>query len=395
MIVLIRLIRKRKLWFAAAVVLVVLTAAGLGIRAKKVGAMPEAKPMIALQFSTADLVYSERASLRRSLPVSGALQPVHQALVKSKVSGEINQVAVREGQAVVAGQLLARFDTGDLEAKLADRVGWLEANRAQYALAEKNRELNQKLLKQSFISQNAYDGVQSTYLANQGNLRSAEAQVQLARNALRDAQVVSPLTGVVAQRQVQAGEKVPFDAPLFTVVDLAQLELQALVPASDIPQLTPGMKVTIRVDGYGERVFTGKLDRINPATEPGTRSIMVYVTLPNPDRSLRAGVFATGDIALEATEPVPTLPITAVRSEGDSKYVWTIAQGKLRRLNVGVGRRDDIAGRAEITTPLPAFAPIVAVKFDNLKEGGLAEIVSEKKSSLAMPEPAAAQVSVR
>src|SRR5262249_54447205 len=155
------------------------------------------------------------------------------------------------------------------------------------------RELNQKLLKQNFISQNAFDSAESSYLANQGNLQSAQAQVQLARNALRDAHVVSPLSGVISHKQVQAGEKVPFDAHLFTVVDLSQLEMQALVPAADIPQVKPGMSVTLKVDGFTDRVFTGRVDRINPATEPGTRSIMVFVTLRNADQSLKAGMFAS------------------------------------------------------------------------------------------------------
>jgi RND family efflux transporter MFP subunit len=380
---------------AVALVLLVVAAGLFFIRGNKAGASPEAKSAVALQFSTADLAHVEHVSLRRSLPVSGALQPVHLAIVRSKVAGEVKRLEVREGQAVAAGQLMAEFEMSDLDAKLADRSGVLEANKAQFALAEKNRELNQKLLKQNFISQNAYDSVNSQYMANQGNLQSAEAQVQLARNAIRDAHVVSPLTGVVAQRQVQAGEKVPMDAPLFTVVDLSQLELQALVPSSDIPQLKPGMNVTLKVDGFGERLFTGKLDRINPATEAGTRSIVVFVTLPNPDRSLKGGMFAAGEIALAASQPVPTLPLTAVRTDGDSKFVWVIEQGKLRRVTVGIGRRDEIAGRAEITTSLSPAMPIVAGKFDNLKEGGLAQVASEKKSSIAAPDAPPSQVSVR
>ena len=164
--------------------------------------------------------------------------------------------------------------------------------------------MNSALLKEKFISQNAFDNSESSFNVAQGNVKSAEAQVQLARNALRDAVATSPLAGIVAKRHVQPGEKVAFDSPLVTVVDLKDLELQALVPAVDVPELAIGMPVELAVDGFGERRFTGRVERINPSTEPGTRAILVYVGMPNPDGALRGGMFATGRIALAASAPV-------------------------------------------------------------------------------------------
>ncbi|HVP87458.1 MAG TPA: efflux RND transporter periplasmic adaptor subunit, partial [Casimicrobiaceae bacterium] len=297
------------------------------------------------------------------------LQPVDQTTVKAKVSGEIRQVTVREGEAVKAGQVIARFDTADLEAKLTDRIGALEASRAQLALAEKTRAQNQLLLKQKFISQTAYDASESNLSVTQGTLKSNEAQTQLARNALRDAVVAAPLTGTVAKRHVQPGEKVPFDAPLITIVDLARMELQAMVPANDIPELRVGMTVDLAIDGFGDRRFTGTIDRINPTTEAGTRAIIVFIRIPNPDSELRGGMFGTGKVTLAAGDPVPTLPAIAVRTEAGQNFVWAIESGKLTRRIVTVGRRDDTAGRVEIKTNLPKDIPILAAPFDNLKAG--------------------------
>jgi RND family efflux transporter MFP subunit len=285
------------------------------------------------------------------------------------VSGELRQVMVREGETVRAGQMIARFDTADLEARLTDRMGAMESSRAQLALAEKTRAQNLALLKQNFISQTAYDSAESNFSVIQGTLKSNEAQVQLARIALRDASVTAPLSGVVAKRHVQPGEKVPFDAPLVTIVDLTQMELQAMVPANDIPELTLGMKVTLAIDGFGERRFTGTIDRINPTTEAGTRAILVFVHVPNPDGALRGGMFVTGRVTLAAGAPVPTLPPIAVRTEAGQNFVWTIENGKLARRIITIGRRDDSAGRVEIKTALPAGIPILAAPFDNLKIG--------------------------
>jgi len=216
-----------------------------------------------------------------------------------------------------------------------------------------------------------------------------EAQVQLARNALKDAVAVAPLTGIVAKRHVQPGEKVAMEAPLVTVVDLQDLEVQALVPAIDVPELRIGMPVEFAVDGFGERRFTGRVDRINPSTEPGTRALIVYVSLPNSsDAALKSGMFATGRIALAASTPAPTLPATAVRTEAGQSFVWVIDKGKLSRRIVALGRRDDANGIVELRTPLPADLPVLGARFDNLKDGAPALVKAPTSSQNATSAPA-------
>lgn len=345
-------------------------AASVALRAsKQAAAEAPGSATVTLEFAPADMATVEPKALTRWLHVSGTLQPVNQTTVKAKVPGEIRQVAVREGEAVKAGQVLARFDAADLEAKVTERIGALEASRAQLALAEKTRAQNHTLLKQGFISQTAYDSAESNLSVSQGTLKSNEAQVQLARNALRDAVVTAPLSGTVAKRHVQPGEKVNIDSPLITIVDLDRMELQALVPTSDIPEITVGMPVDLSIDGFGDRSFTGTIERINPTTEAGTRAILVFIRIPNPDAALRGGMFGTGKVTLAAGAPVPTLPAIAIRTEAGQNFVWTIESGKLARRIITVGRRDDTTGRVEIKTPLSPDMPILAAPFDNLKAG--------------------------
>jgi RND family efflux transporter MFP subunit len=351
------------------------------------GARAKAPPT--LEFAAPDLTAVEARPLSRWLPVSGPLQPVRLAVVKARVSGEVRQVEVREGEPVRAGQAVARFDTADLDARVAERLGAYEAAKAQLALAEKTRAMNVRLLNEKFISQNAFDGSESSLSVAQGSVKSAEAQLRLAQNARKDATVVAPLSGIVAKRHVQPGEKVAFDAPLFTVVDLTELELAANVPAVDVPELKPGMPVELAVDGFGERRFAGRIERISPSTEPGTRSILVFVGLTNADAALKSGMFATGRIGLAASAPVPTLPIGAVRTEAGQSYVWTVDGGKLARRIVVLGRRDDEAGRVEIRTPLPPGAAVLAARFDNLKDGAPALVKSPASSSNATSPPPA------
>ncbi len=381
----------RRRLIGAAVVLLIIGVIGGAIATavlKKFGdkAGGKAADAIVLEFSPADLAKVDAQPLSRWLPVSGTVQPLRQATVKAKVSGDVRQVTVREGESVKAGQLLARIDTADLEAKLIERSGALESAKAQLAMAEKTQATNQALLKQNFISQNAYDNSESSRHVSEGSVKSAEAQVQIAKNALRDAIATSPLAGIVAKRHVQVGEKVAFDSPLITVIDLTDLELQAAVPAVDVPELSIGKPVELTIDGFGDRRFTGRVERINPAAEPGTRAILVYVGIPNADGALRGGMFATGRIALAASAPVPTLPATAIRTEAGQTYVWTVEGGKLVKRIVMTGRKDDATGRVELKTTLAADTPVLAAKFDNLKDGAPAIV----KAPVPAPAPASA-----
>lgn len=374
----------RRAWIGITLAVAVVSA-GAGVALTQRSGVPadaqKGPPPVALEFGAADLAYLTQAPLARWLAVSGTLAPLRQATVKAKVSGDLREVRVREGESVRAGQLLARIDTADLDARLIERQGALESARAQLALAEKTRTTNVKLLNENFISQTAFDSSQSGYDVAKGAVKSAEAQVKLAENAIRDALVVAPIDGVVAKRHSQAGEKVAFDSPIVTVVDLADLELQALVPAVDIPELAIGMVVELTVDGFGERRFAGRIGRINPATEPGTRAILVYVGLRNADAALRGGMFATGRIALAAGAPAATLPLAAVRTEAGQSHVWTIEGGKLVRRMVVLGKRDDDAGVVEIRTALPPGLPVLATRFENLKEGSPALVKAPAPTS--------------
>ena len=356
----------------------IVTATGIGgavaLRAAKKAQDDAKAPPVALQFAPTDLAYVRAVPLARWLPVSGTLQPIRQAVVKARVTGDVRQITVREGETVREGQLLVRIDTTDLDSKLIDRIGALESARAQLALAEKTRAMNTRLLNDKFISQNAFDSAESSFNVAQGNVKSMEAQVQLARNALKDAVATAPLSGIVAKRHVQPGEKVAVEASLVTVVDLRDLEVQALVPAIDVPELRIGMPVEFNVDGYGDRHFTGHIERINPSTEPGTRAILVYVGLPNPDALLKSGMFATGRIALAASAPALTLPVTAVRTEAGQAFVWVVDKGKLSRRIVTLGRRDNDNGIVEIKTSLPPDLPVLSARFDNLKDGAPASV---------------------
>jgi len=351
--------RKAKRWWLAAggIAVAVIAAAMVTHENSIASAQPTSVPVI--EFAASDLVQPQTRELRLAISITGTLQPRNWTTVKAKVAGELKTMLVREGETVRAGQVLARIDTQDAQAHLDEKVADLEAGRAQLALAQKNRANNLALLQQKFISQNAFDNVQSSYQVSEAKLKALEAQVALAKKALADTVVSAPQAGIVSQRLAQPGEKLPVDGKILTLVDLAVMEVEAAVPAGEIPRIHVGQEVSFRVEGFGERDFSGNIDRINPATQSGSRSILVYALLPNRNGELKGGMFAKGSVTLTRIESAQVLPLSAVREEGDKAYVLRIANDRLEQREVKLGLRNEDDGVVQIVDGLDAQNRIV------------------------------------
>lgn len=334
------------------------------------------------ELSGSDVATAQARELARLLPLSGSLTPQAQATVKSKVSGVVLDTTVREGMAVTAGQVLARIDAADQRARVAQQQAALNEANARLSLAKKNNANNAALLRQNFISQSAYDATENGVELAQAAVDAARAQQELARIALADTAIRAPISGAVSKRYVQAGDKVAPDSPVFGIVDLRLMLLEAKVPASDIPRVKVGQEVRFRVDGFDNRGFAGKVARISPTTEPGSRAMIVYVSVDNPDGALRGGMFAKGGITNEKSAPHPLVPLTALRREGGQDVVYRIEAGKVVAQPVTVGMKSEDEGMAEITQGLVAGALVIAAPLDALKPG-----VRVKVAADAAPAP--------
>lgn len=322
-----------------------------------------------LEFTQADVVRLQRRRLSVESELPGTLQAVSQATVRAKLAAEVKRVLVREGDRVNAGQTVAEFDTAQLRAQLAERNAAIASAQAELATAERNRKANEQLLRQNFISQNAYDTTEGIHQSKLAALELSRAQLEQTQIALTDAVVRSPISGIVAKRYVQPGEKVGFDAMLMSIVDLALLEVQAQASLADIAKIEPGMPAKVEIEGLPERGFTGRVERINPSAEPGTRSINVYVSLKNEGSLLKTGMFARVRLTIAAERETTALPVSAVRGEGAQTYVWLISGSRLERRAVSIGTRDDRAHLVEILSGVQPSEDVVATKFDNLQHG--------------------------
>lgn len=369
--------KQKTIALAALIVAGIAVGGFAAVRGKAPPSAPAAQPVA--EFTQQDLYIVEPQPLEHTLPLTGTLTPFNEATIKAKVAGELMQVAVREGESVNQGQVLARIDQTEVRARVAAREADVAGARAQLDWADKNRSTQKALLDRKFISQNAFDNIQSNYDVAAAKLRSAEAELVVARKSLGDSVLVAPFPGIVAQRHVQPGERVALDAKVITVVNLSRLELEAAVPAAQISRLRVGQQVAFSVDGFGERAFGGRIERINPATVSGSRSINVYAVIDNPEGVLRGGLFAQGAVILERVERALVVPASAVREEIGQTFVYAIEDGLVKRKNVTVGAAD-ASGRVQVLQGLAAGERIVRVNLGALREG-----VSAR---LAGPQPA-------
>ena len=373
--------RRSRRWRAPVAILVVLGLAGGGwtiLQSKQQAAKAaeqqaskkkeQAKTPVH-ELAQGDVAAIDARALSISLPLSGSLAPVTQATIKAKVSGVIHETTVQEGQSVAAGQILVRLDAADQRARLTQQQAMLDEAQARLSMAAKNEANSQALLKQKYISQTAYDTTQNSVDLARAGVKSNAALLDLARIALADTVIRAPMAGIVSKRHVQAGEKVAPDMPVYTIVNLAQLTLEAPVPSAEIPRIKLGQDVHFKVDGFGARDFAGKVTRINPTTESGSRAMLVYIAVDNADGALRGGMFAKGSIVTERSAVAPLVPLTAVRNEKQGPVVYALVNNKVVEQPVTLGLRNEDEGYAEVKSGLVPGAKVIVAKLDGVKPG--------------------------
>jgi membrane fusion protein (multidrug efflux system) len=362
-----------------------LLAAGIAAAVLKKQPAPAAAPAPAvLEFLPSDVTQVATRDLRQLLPLSGSLRAVNQASVKARVGGDVREVLVREGEPVTAGQVLVRMDTRDYQARVDQAKGAMQASRGQLDIATKARDNNKALLEKGFISQNAYDNAASQFDIARANVESARGALDVAQKALADTVIRAPVSGLVSSRMVQPGEKVSPDNRLLDVVDLRQMELEASVPAADIMNVSLGQEVRVKVEGLSEPMV-GKVARINPSTQAGSRSILVYILVDNPQGLLRVGMFAEAQLTLAKKTAVLTVPQSAIQSDAGSTYVYVIENGKLAQKSVTLGLHgyDDDGAAVEVVKGLENGVQIVKTNLGTLRTGTAVRFPQAENSTAA------------
>ena len=341
------LISKKFIWGIAFVALAGLLTLGfqkgwIGKRATQSSSLKTNGP-VSIELSDGDIAIAQKMTMTQGLPISGTLKAVRSAMVKARVAGELLLLEVREGDAVKIGQIVARVDNTEYLARQNQNKQQAEAARAQVEVAQRQFDNNNALVNQGFISKTALDTSISNLNGAKASYQAALSTLDVATKALDDSVLKAPLNGFVSQRFAQPGERVAPEARIIEIVDLSQLELEATLTSAQAMNVKLGQIAKLNVEGTHEEV-SAKVLRINPSTQTGSRSVLIYLGLQSHP-ILRQGVFVQGSLGTQKVQAI-VVPLESVRSDKTKPYVQAIRDDKVMHIQVELGAKGEANGQA-------------------------------------------------
>ncbi len=346
----------------------------------------------------------EHKEVRRDVESVGSLFPYEEVAVSSEVEGKVERVLVDVGDRVARGQALVKVLPLELELgaeqqraayeqtrarlglaeggpELGDPSETAEVKRAQAALqdAEQKFQRSRSLFDEGLLSKWTYDEAEANYksaraaydLARQSveNLRAElqqkRAGLRLAEKKLSDTLIRAPFAGQVKARMVTQGQYLRVQTPVMVIVNIDPLRVRLKVPEKVAGWIAVDQTVTVTVEAYPGRRFTGKISRMSPSLDTETRTLELEVLLTNEEGLLKPGFFARATIASGQVESVLTVPHDAVRYVFGVYKIFTVEGQTLKELEVKLGERsgdeveivDGLKDGQRIAVPLDGQEP--------------------------------------
>ena len=354
--------RQKKLWIV--VVMAVLMAGGAFLGSRQ-GETEETKAVAPLAVNTQRTQVSEK---QQGLRLTGTVEGLTSAIISSRYSGQVEEMNVENGQMVQVGTPLLRTDSQELgnNVRLAENgVRKATVNHDNIAV---NCRRQQSLYDMGAVSKQNLEAAQTQYATSQAEVDDAAANLAIAQKRLSDATVTSPVTGVVANKQVTLGQMVSAGTQLMTVEQIDAVYVTVQVEQQDIDKVKIGREAKVKVDTYKDTVFTGHVAVINPVAGRDNRLFEVKIRVENPDFKLMPGMFAEITLAEEEARPVLTVPRGALTSRKGQNYVFVVDdEGKAKQLRVETGVLFD--EELEIKGGLPEGSLVITDNLDKLKDG--------------------------
>ncbi|MGJ4801703.1 efflux RND transporter periplasmic adaptor subunit [Luteimonas sp. SDU82] len=315
-----------------------------------------------------------RRAIAASYGNTATLEPRAESQVVAKTSGVALEVLVEEGQTVRAGQVLVRLDPDRSRLQAAQSA-------AQMRKLEANFKRAQQLEAQQMVSANDLD--QLRY-----DLENARAVNRLANLELSYANVVAPISGVIASRDIKPGNFVQINSPIFRIVDTARLEATLNVPEREIAKLRAGQAVELTVDALPGKRFTGTVDRVAPVVDTGSGTFRVVAGFAGGGE-LQAGMFSRLAIRYDQREDALVVPRRALLEDGGEPAVYAVREGKATRVPLQLGYSD--GGWVEVRKGLAEGDAVVVAGKAALREGTAVQVLGDAAAAKSATADAGAK----
>lgn len=328
-----------------------LVAAGCGASTTTEAAPESTAPAPAVVDVTT--VIATTGAIESALEISGTLTPLSRVAVKPKLPGAIERMMVDIGDAVTMGQTIATIDRREIDAQADAAVASVAVGKAALetaeaslanALLERDRATN--LFDKGALPRQRLDGAQTAHRSAvaqrdlaAANLAQAEAALRRAREVQKNATITSPVTGYVVERNYDAGA-IPGDLPVVIVADMRQMKLEAGVSELEAGRLRVGLKAHVSVQAKPGQAFEGQLAAIAPEVDERNRHFKIDVRVPNANRALLSGMYATARIVEATASGVVIVPKDAVMTRDGQRVVQKVTGDTLSTVVVTEGLSD-------------------------------------------------------
>lgn len=306
---------------------------------------------------TAAVVTVSTARVTDGPRLSGTLQPQQSATITAEVGGTVTAVNTSEGSSVGAGSVLAVISDETASESVQNARTAVQSAQTAVAVARRDQDRSSSLASAGAVPRRDVDVARAQVANAQSQLAQAQQQLTQAQKRASDQRVTTSMTGIVSEKLVSAGDVVSPGAPLFTIVDLGTLQLEASVTSEAVSMLRPGSSVDVEVRGYASERFRGTITRVAPTVDAGTGQVRVYVSIANEGRRLVGGLFAEGTVTTVARNGL-VIPIGALDETGDTPAVLRLRPSSgshvAERVVVDLGVRNESAGMVEVISGLQA-----------------------------------------
>jgi RND family efflux transporter MFP subunit len=341
--------------------------------------------------------------VREEIVITGSLKPKEQVDVTTKITGRVEAIRVNIGDFVRRGDLIAELEDLELQqqvrrAEATQSVvrATLEQRNAEMTNAKADLERARQLMEDGLISRQEYESKQTGFRVVQAQVQLTQAQGEQAlaefnelKIRLEQLKIYAPINGQIAQRYVDVGALVSPQSPVVRVVNLSTMVTMANVPEREIAKLRVGNRATVRVDAFGDDVFSGFVARVSPVLDAATRSALVEVEIPNRNNALKAEMFARLTLDLATMRDAVLIPRQALVYRGQQSGVFVLDgdRPRFREVEPGVSQGQDV----EVTAHLSPGTTVVTQGVTLLSDGMRVQVVGaaeakEKNGASDKPE---------